>query len=64
MLIQYTLERVKEEMNEQVIGSQPGKEGLSAHITGVEVGKRCKGKWKIKQTIVLLPLPLGPGDGF
>lgn len=47
-----------------MIGSQGSKEGLLVHIQRVEVGKRSQGKWKIKQTIVLLPLPLGPGLGF
>lgn len=37
-------------MKEQMIGSQGGKESFSAHIKRVEVGKRCKGKWKIKQS--------------
>lgn len=52
-----------EERNEQMSRLQAGK-GLSVHIKRVEVKKRGKDKWKIKQTIVLLPLPLGLGHGF
>lgn len=37
-------------MKGQMMGSQGGRESFSAHIKRVEVGKRCKGKWKIKQS--------------
>lgn len=37
-MAQYTLEWVNEEMNEQMIGSQVGKENLSAHTEKVEDG--------------------------